>query len=155
VVDVAGDQLSVKFVRDDGTVGDYFTMVKPWGTADTDSDGLPNDYESEYGLNPAVNDSAADADSDGTTNGDEYLAGTDPNDPNSRLTVTIGGANGSPTSLRFPSVAGRTYTVERRGDLLAGNWESIRAAIVGTGDIIVVEDPNPIPGGGFYRLKVQ
>ena len=102
-----------------------------------------------------MNDSAADSDSDGTTNGDEYLAGTDPNDPNSRLTVTIGGGNGSPTSLGFPSVAGRTYTVERRGDLLAGNWETIRDAIAGTGDIITIDDPNPLPGGGFYRLKVR
>ena len=51
---------------------------------DSDNDGLPNDWEKKYGLNP--NDPAdadADADGDGFTNTEEYAAKTNPTDPKS------------------------------------------------------------------------
>lgn len=51
---------------------------------DSDKDGIPNEVEVAWGLdpnNPA--DAAADMDSDGFTNLEEYLAKTDPKDPNS------------------------------------------------------------------------
>ena len=50
---------------------------------DSDNDGLPNDWEKKFGLNP--NDGAdadADTDGDGFTNLEEFKAGTAPNDPN-------------------------------------------------------------------------
>lgn len=46
--------------------------------ADTDNDGMPNDWETQYGLNPNVNDANQDADGDGYTNLQEYQAGTNP-----------------------------------------------------------------------------
>ena len=51
---------------------------------DLDGDGMPNLWEYENSLNPAVNDADGDADGDGATNLEEYLAGTDPNDPDSK-----------------------------------------------------------------------
>ena len=45
---------------------------------DTDSDGMPDGWEVQYGLNPLVDDGDVDADNDGVTNVEEYLAGTDP-----------------------------------------------------------------------------
>jgi hypothetical protein len=50
---------------------------------DTDGDGLPDDWETKYGLNVAQNDADADKDGDGFTNAEEYAAGTDPSDKNS------------------------------------------------------------------------
>ncbi|MFA7160075.1 MAG: C25 family cysteine peptidase, partial [Kiritimatiellia bacterium] len=45
---------------------------------DSDGDGLTDDWENIYGLNPALNDAAADPDGDGQTNYQEFLADTNP-----------------------------------------------------------------------------
>lgn len=50
---------------------------------DTDGDGLPDDWETKYGLDVAQNDADADKDGDGFTNAEEHAAGTDPSDKNS------------------------------------------------------------------------
>ena len=47
---------------------------------DSDSDGLPDDWEKKYGLDVAQNDADADKDGDGFTNAEEFAAGTDPAD---------------------------------------------------------------------------
>ena len=50
--------------------------------ADSDCDGMSDDYENAHGLNPgSVNDAGADNDGDGLSNFDESVYGTDPLDP--------------------------------------------------------------------------
>ena len=52
---------------------------------DDDNDGMPDDYEIANGLNPlTAGDANQDADGDGFTNLEEFEAGSDPQDPNSR-----------------------------------------------------------------------
>jgi hypothetical protein len=48
---------------------------------DWDGDGLPDDWEIRYGLNPWLNDANLDSDGDGLTNLEEYELGTDPFNP--------------------------------------------------------------------------
>jgi hypothetical protein len=48
---------------------------------DWDADGIPDDWEIKYGLNPWVNDADIDSDGDGLTNRQEYEQGTDPFNP--------------------------------------------------------------------------
>ena len=47
--------------------------------ADTDGDGMPDEWEKKHGLNPNdASDGPQDKDKDGYTNIEEYLNGTDP-----------------------------------------------------------------------------
>jgi hypothetical protein len=48
---------------------------------DWDGDGLPDDWEIRYRLNPWANDANLDSDGDGLTNLEEYELGTDPFNP--------------------------------------------------------------------------
>ena len=54
------------------------TVVAPPRDGDTDTDGLPNGWESDYGLDPHTGDAGADPDGDGRTNLEEYQQGTHP-----------------------------------------------------------------------------
>lgn len=48
---------------------------------DSDGDGIKDEWEKKYGLNPAdASDAEADKDGDGFTNLEEFVAGTDPSD---------------------------------------------------------------------------
>lgn len=92
---------------------------------DTDHDGMPNDWEKKFGLNPdSADDAAKDADGDGFTNLEEFQAKTDPKN-----------AESHPDYLDFLSIAG-----ELKRDMLPFWFK---------------EANGPIPdgkGGKTYRL---
>jgi hypothetical protein len=87
------------------------------------ANGLPLAWQQEYFGNTNVN-ANADPDGDGMSNLQEYLAGTNPTDPNSRLRITAisGNAVGSTATLTWTSVPSRLYYVEERTNLTSGAW---------------------------------
>jgi hypothetical protein len=73
---IADVQNGTGFIIDsESQVGGYPTLAAGTPPTDTDGDGMPDAWETERGLNPNVNDSAADRDGDGYTNIEEYVNG--------------------------------------------------------------------------------
>jgi hypothetical protein len=61
-------------------VGGWPELRSTAAPKDSDGDGMPDDWERRYGLNPHdASDANGDKDGDGYTNLEEYLNGTDPN----------------------------------------------------------------------------
>src|SRR5436190_8381861 len=84
----AVDARIVKEVREhQGSIIDSQQQVGGWpelksapAPKDSDGDGMPDEWERRYGLNPSdPSDANLDKDHDGYTNVEEYLNGTDPN----------------------------------------------------------------------------
>jgi CotH kinase protein/Lamin Tail Domain len=94
---------------------------------DADSDGMPDLWEVQNGLNPNdPTDAAPDLDQDGQSNLSEYLAGTDPNRPQSVFAATAGGFSvGGAYQGSFSAVAGKTYTVQYSEDLQPSSWHKV------------------------------
>jgi hypothetical protein len=117
---------------------------------DTDSDGLPDAWETQIGSNPAVPDRDADPDQDQQTNWQEYTAGTDPNDPASYLRISLD-AGPSSASISFPAAAAKTYSVLYTDDLSSG-WSKLADIIARpTARVETLTDPAWQPKR-FYKL---
>ncbi len=117
---------------------------------DTDGDGMPNDWETLYGLNPNVNDAALDRDNDGMSNLDEYLAGTAPNSASSVLRVSI--TRGAQAVIRFDAAANVAYTVVYRSLVDSGAWTTLQAVPAGAARVVQVVDPSP-GARRIYRVR--
>jgi autotransporter-associated beta strand protein len=98
---------------------------------------------------------SADPDADGMTNASEYMAGTDPQNPASALRVNSIATNANDVAMSFPSVAGKTYRLERSETLQNGSWLPVQENIAGTGGDLQVVDPGGMAETKrFYRLVV-
>jgi hypothetical protein len=84
--------------------------------SDSDEDGLPDGWEVANHLNPLSSTGddggASDPDHDGSSNLQEYLAGTDPHDPESALRIRLQFSNARTLRLSWPALPGRTYQVQ-------------------------------------------
>jgi len=126
---------------------------------DSDANGLPDWWELAYfghlGVNPA-----ADADGDGFTNLEEYLIGTQPNNPSSKLAigqiaVLPNGAN-KDYQISFATGYGVTYRVEFSDSLAAGGWLPLGSDLSGTGSPATATDAAAVSlhPQRFYRLCI-
>jgi hypothetical protein len=101
--------------------------------ADTDGDGLPDNWELSYGLNPADgSDAASDGDGDGRTALAEFQSRTDPGDPQSVLRIQNfhrlpSGAGTFMVRFDWPRVPGVAYQVETSTDLRT--WQRAQGSI--------------------------
>ena len=110
----------------------------------------------ELPIDGSVDD--CDTDGDGFTNREEWLAGTDPTNALSRLSiesVSAADADGS-FRLRWQSVPGKRYRVER-AERLGGTsvFEVIRSNILGTSRSTEAVDLEATAEKGFYRVGVE
>ena len=132
---------------------------------DTDGDGLLDEWET-FWFGNLLQSSITDKDGDGMTDGFEYLAGTNPNDFNSRFRLNIqrAGVNGKEVSFVAQAAAGagyqsktRTYTLESTQDLGNPNWQPVAGYVNVLGAGQTVRHPVAEPSGftRFYRVSIQ
>jgi hypothetical protein len=117
---------------------------------DRDSDGIPNDWESAYALNPDnPADAAQDSDGDGSTNAQEYAADTDPRD--GALTFTAASfTDAEGLHIQFTAKAGRAYRLETSGALTA--WSTLRTRAARTADEPVDWIVPPTDSRRYFRV---
>ena len=147
----------VMVVNNNGwATSDAATLTIP--DADTDGDGMADNWELEHGLIVGVNDADLDPDHDGMTNLQEFIAGTDPQDKSSYLkiaTVTAPGPSATAASISFAGVAGRSYTVKFTDTLLPVQWSSLtNIPTLSTDQVITVFDTGATnQARRYYRLE--
>jgi hypothetical protein len=153
-----------------GTGSFSFSLDLQAGNADSDLDGIPDWYENLFDFLDPLNpdDALLDEDDDGASNFDEYIAGTDPRDAQSRPQIQRIDMSSSGLVVRFPTETGRLYRIWYRNHDLTQTPDSWTLAtpqpFAGTGGIITWTDdgslttPHPSDPSltlRFYKIEIE
>lgn len=155
-IDIDGNTLVATYVQADGNTPDNFTIVKQ-GAADSDDDGISDEYELANGLNRlSALDADLDLDGDGLSNRLEYAFDTAANTPNRTGLPVLGqgtGADAGKLTLTFKRARSElTYTVQASDDLTV--WTDIATNPGTVGQSVTVTDANTTSPNRYLRLKV-
>jgi len=126
----------------------YVVMVGEDALADSDSDGMTDEWEKRFGLNPYdAADAALDLDKDGFTNLAEFNGGSDPTDAASKPWAIKATAGDKQVTLQWAAVAGASnygvcYATETIADInnclnyAGGIWQDITATSLKISNLI-------------------
>ena len=116
-------------------------------------DGIPDSWRLLcFGsVSNALSAANADPDGDGASNWEEYVAGTNPLDATSVFQLLPGGSS----TLQWPSVVNKSYTIQSSSSLSPGNWTTRAGNILGSGQTMQWIDTNATGQALFYRALVQ
>ena len=109
--------------------------------------GLPTDGTADY----------VDSDGDQMNNWQEWIAGTDPEDPTSVLRILTLSTRTGAVDVTWQSIAYRIYSLHRGSDLASqSSFQIIASNVVGQAVMTTYSDTNAIGTGPFfYRISVQ
>ncbi|MCI0744751.1 MAG: hypothetical protein L0Y58_05020 [Verrucomicrobia subdivision 3 bacterium] len=138
------------------TSGGQIFIIRTTLADDLDADGMADSWEAEFfgGTSMPGGGAGEDYDGDRVSNGNEFVAQTNPNDPDSFLHIGSLSVGAGVLRIAFPTISGKRYRVERAGTLPPPFW-SIVADVLGTGEVVELTDPSPgSQTSKFYRLQV-
>ena len=105
--------------------GSTFSRAQLVLSIDSDGDGLPDQWETNLGLNTNdLTDALLDLDGDGVSNVEEYRSGSNPTNAASVLRISTA-LSENMLSLTFDAESNKTYTVQRSENPEAGQWERL------------------------------
>ena len=117
VVFQPADQTSNAVANSQGFVlFNFISQKNPAAGEDSDLDGIPDSWETTYGLDVSSSNAHTDSDGDGFSDFAEYVSGTSPIDRDDHFSHT-GAYHNDQFALQFETKAGRTYTLSVSADL--------------------------------------
>jgi len=122
--------------------------------ADSDADGIPDDWERGYFSSLGVMSGVSDWDNDGQTDRDEYRAGTNPKNAVScfRATSVVSQNGGGEFVIRWSSASNRNYSIYCATNLVTG-FSTVESNIVATPPENVYTDVVNDVSIQAYRIK--
>ncbi|MCF7668938.1 MAG: lamin tail domain-containing protein, partial [Verrucomicrobia bacterium] len=157
---IEADGLGPSLKRIDPTL--YGNDPSNWSTEwieamrDEDGDGMDDDWELQFGLNPDnPGDAVGDEDGDGQTNLSEFIAGTDPTNPDSLFLVDAVLGDGDHVILDFTAQPQRRYVIESTDALDSEVWSEVGVIQPKQNEQpIQYIDERPLNASRFYRVRV-
>jgi hypothetical protein len=121
------------------------------GSADSDNDGLDDDWEVAF-FNDLSRYGGADRDNDGHSDLQEFLSGTDPTNGGSILRVlTVTSAGGTGTTVLWAAVPGRSYLIQYKDSVDAASWTNASGPIAADSNSASFAHASSSPQR-FYRV---
>ncbi|MDQ6705617.1 MAG: hypothetical protein M3Z85_06600, partial [Acidobacteriota bacterium] len=122
--------------------------------------GVPDNWKlAHFGPNWQTDPNSGaniDADGDGLTNLQEFKAGTDPKSTTSRFFVSAIARSGNDRVLTFASVAGKTYQIQYKDDLLNTTWLLLKDQIfASTASTQITDSGASSLSHRFYRVAIE
>jgi hypothetical protein len=126
------------------------------GAADSDQDGMLDQFEVDYRLNPLdPADAALDPDADGPVSRDEFIAGTNPNDSNSYFRFTRVRRSTTNELVTWNSATGRVYILERMMGMTGDTWSVTASGLTARPPENTYTDAVSSQVGSYYRVWVH
>jgi FtsP/CotA-like multicopper oxidase with cupredoxin domain len=135
----------------------YLNVAESPGLTDVPADWVVTYFGQGPVYPPSTIGPMDDPDGDGVSNLNEYISGTNPNNPLSFLRIT---ALSPPVPLAGTvltygdTAAGRSYNVQSTTNLVTGPWTTIIENVPGTPSVMTFTDTRPTAATSFYRIQI-